>query len=81
MKLHQLRYLVEIVAQNQNISRAAESLCTSQSGISKQIKLLEEELHLSLFQRRGKNLIGLTAAGQEIHQAAMRLLKNAENIM
>ncbi len=80
MKLHQLRYFHEIVAQNQNISRAAEILCTSQSGISKQIKLLEEELHLSLFKRRGRKLAGLTPAGLEIYAVARRMLQNADDI-
>ena len=44
MKLQQLRYLVEVARSNLNVSEAAESLYTSQPGVSKQIKLLEDEL-------------------------------------
>ena len=51
MKLQQLRYIVEIVNQNLNITEAAESLYTSQPGISKQVRLLESELGINIFER------------------------------
>jgi DNA-binding MarR family transcriptional regulator len=54
MKLQQLRYIVEIQRQGLNVSEAAETLYTSQPGISKQVKLLEEELGISIFERSGK---------------------------
>ena len=56
MKLQQLRYLLAIARNNLNISAAAESLYTSQPGISKQIRLLEDELGVELFHRNGKHL-------------------------
>ena len=65
MKLIQLRYLSEIAKWN-SVSKAAAVLCTSQSGVSKQIMLLEEELNINLFVRKGKNLSGLTPAGKKI---------------
>lgn len=79
MKLQQLRYLVEI-AQLQSISAAAESLCTSQSGISKQIMLLEQELKVTLFVRKGRYLTGLTPAGKEIHHLAEQVLSHIKDI-
>ena len=53
MKLQQLRYIVEIVNQNLNITEAAEALYTSQPGISKQVRLLESELGINIFERNG----------------------------
>ena len=53
MKLQQLRYLVEVARKDLNVSSAAESLFTSQPGISKQIKALEEELGIEIFTRNG----------------------------
>jgi LysR family cys regulon transcriptional activator len=58
MKLQQLRYIVEIQRQGINVSEAAESLFTSQPGISKQVKLLEDELGVAIFERSGKRFTG-----------------------
>jgi LysR family transcriptional regulator, cys regulon transcriptional activator len=80
MKLHQLRYLVEIVRHELNISKAAEVLCTSQSGISKQIKLLEDELKIIIFVRRGRNLVGLTQVGNKILNVAKQILNSSQEI-
>lgn len=80
MKLNQLRYFVEIVKHRQNISNAAESLFTSQSGISKQIILLEEELQLQLFNRKGRHLTGLTEAGEKIYAMALSVLDKVNDI-
>ncbi|HRE17545.1 MAG TPA: LysR family transcriptional regulator, partial [Rhodocyclaceae bacterium] len=63
MKLQQLRYLVAIRQHGLNVSEAAEQLYTSQPGISKQVKLLEEELGVVIFERSGKRLIGVTEPG------------------
>ena len=80
MTLQQLRYIVEVVACDLNISRAAVLLGTSQPGISKQIRALEEELGVVIFQRQGKHLTRLTAAGATIVQLAEELLREAANI-
>jgi LysR family transcriptional regulator, cys regulon transcriptional activator len=80
MKLQQLRYLVAIVDSGMNITAAAQSLFTSQPGISKQLKLLEDELSLHLFVRKGKSLEGLTEAGKEVVRRARKILNEADNI-
>ena len=66
MKLQQLRYLVAIVENDLNITAASEKLFTSQPGVSKQLKLLEDELGLRLFNRKGKSLQNITPAGEEV---------------
>ena len=80
MKLHQLRYIREVVRQGLNISQAAESLHTSQSGISKQIQLLEDELNVSIFQRSGKRLTGISESGKLVLTLAERVLREIDNI-
>ncbi len=65
MKFQQLRYVVEIVNQNYNVTEAAHALYTSQPGISKQVRLLENELGLEIFDRHGKHIKGLTPAGKK----------------
>jgi LysR family cys regulon transcriptional activator len=80
MKLHQMKYLVAIVENNFNITAAAENIYTSQPGISKQLRLLEDELDLKIFERNGKQLIGLTVLGEEVLKHARRALQEVENI-
>lgn len=80
MKLQQLRFLLEIEKQGLNVSRAALVLCTSQSGISKQIRLLEEELDIDLFNRNGRKLISMTAAGAKVLKLAAEVLNKVEDI-
>ena len=80
MKLQQLRYLIAIVRNNLNISAAAESLYTSQPGISKQLRLLEEELGVELFSRNGKHLTEITPIGRHIIAKAESILCEVNNI-
>ncbi len=80
MKLHQLRYVREVVKQGLNISMAADALHTSQPGVSKQIQLLEQELNLQIFQRSGKRLTGITEPGKNIVELAERVIRDMENI-
>jgi LysR family cys regulon transcriptional activator len=80
MKLHQLRYVSEVVKQGLNISAAAEALHTSQPGVSKQIQLLEDELNLQIFERHGKRLTGITEPGRNIVELAERVMRDMENI-
>lgn len=63
MNIARLKNFTEIVKNNFNISATAEKLYTSQPTLSKQMKMLEEELGLALFTRKGKNLAGLTPMG------------------
>lgn len=80
MKLLQLQYLGEIARQGLNISQAAAFLHTSQSGVSRQISLLEQELGLQIFERNGKRLVALTAPGQLIVQQAGKVLRELDNL-
>ncbi|WP_432719419.1 HTH-type transcriptional regulator CysB [Jeongeupia wiesaeckerbachi] len=80
MKLQQLRYLVEVAKQGLNVSEAAEKLHTSQPGISKQIRLLEDELGVQIFIRNGKRVVDVTAPGREILRISERMLMQAQNL-
>ncbi|WP_455221993.1 LysR substrate-binding domain-containing protein [Kaarinaea lacus] len=80
MKLQQLRYICEVARRGLNVSSAAERLHTAQSGISTQIRLLEEELNVQIFERHGKRLVSITPSGRTIIEMAERILCEAENI-
>ncbi len=80
MNLQQLRYLHEIAKRGLNISDAAQALYTSQPGVSKQIKLLEEELGIEIFVRNGKRLTAITEPGKAILEIAQRILLDAGNL-
>lgn len=80
MKLQQLRFLDAVVRNNLNVSSAAEELYTSQPGVSHQIKLLEDELDIQIFERSGKKLTGISPAGHAILEHVSNLLSNAKNI-
>lgn len=80
MNLQQLRYLNEIVRQGLNISVAADALYTSQPGVSKQIRLLEEELGIEIFVRNGKRIVAITEPGKAVLSIARRMLHEAENL-
>ncbi len=80
MKLQQLRFLLEVVDSGLNVTVAAERLFTSQPGVSKQIRQLEDELEITIFERAGRRFVGLTAAGDALVRAARRVLLEAENL-
>ncbi|ARU57359.1 transcriptional regulator CysB [Oleiphilus messinensis] len=80
MKLQQLRYIWEVAHHELNVSATAQSLYTSQPGISKQIRLLEDELGVEVFARSGKHLTRVTPAGETIIKVAGEILKKVEGI-
>lgn len=80
MKLQQLRYIVEVLNNNLNVSATAEALFTSQPGISKQVRMLEDELGIQIFGRSGKHLTHVTSAGQEVINIAQQILSKVEGI-
>lgn len=80
MKLQQLRFLDAVVRNNLNVSSAAEELYTSQPGVSHQIKLLEEELDIKIFERSGKKLTGISPAGYAVLEHVEALLNNVKSI-
>ncbi|WP_263079108.1 HTH-type transcriptional regulator CysB [Endozoicomonas sp. Mp262] len=80
MKLQQLRYIWEVAHHDLNVSATAQSLYTSQPGISKQIRLLEDELGVEVFSRSGKHLTRITPAGEKIIETAGEILRKVESI-
>jgi LysR family cys regulon transcriptional activator len=80
MKLHQLRYLCEIAKQNLSFSRAAAAVHTSQPAISRQMRLLEEELGVELFVRSGNRIVALTEPAQRIVDIANVILRETETL-
>ncbi len=80
MKLQQLRYICEVARHGLNLSHAAEALFTSQPGISKQIRSLEEELGVDIFVRHGKRVVAVTEPGKAILEIARRMLNDVENL-
>jgi len=80
MKLQQLRYIWEVAHHDLNVSATAQSLYTSQPGISKQIRLLEDELGVEVFSRSGKHLTRITPAGEAILRTAGEILRKVESI-
>jgi LysR family cys regulon transcriptional activator len=80
MNLQQLRYVHEVARSGLNVSEAAAALHTSQPGVSKQIRLLEEELGVDVFVRQGKRLTAVTDPGREVLKIAERLLRDLDNL-
>ncbi len=80
MKLQQLRYIVEVANHDLNVSATAQALFTSQPGVSKQIRLLEDELGVEIFVRSGKHLTQVTQVGQQIIDMADQVLRQAATI-
>ena len=80
MKLQQLRCLTEVARRDLNVSEAAEALHTSQPGVSKQIRALEDELGVQVFVRHGKRLVSVTEPGKAVIAIADRILSEAQNL-
>lgn len=80
MKLRQLQYICEVARRGLNVSTVAEILHTAQPGISTQIRLLEEELNVKIFERNGKRLVGITQPGKRIIEMSERVLREIEDI-
>jgi len=80
MNLQQLRYLCAIVDNNLNVSEAADALFTSQPGVSKQVRQLEDELGVRVFVRTGKRLASITPAGEAVVATARRALREIDNL-
>jgi LysR family cys regulon transcriptional activator len=80
MKIQQLRCLSEVVRRGLNVSEAAVALHTSQPGVSKQIRALEDELQVQVFVRHGKRLVAVTEPGKAVIAIAERILAEAQNL-
>jgi LysR family transcriptional regulator, cys regulon transcriptional activator len=80
MTLTQLKFVVAIADCNLNITHAAEKVHATQPGLSKQIKVLEDDLGFQIFTRRGRSLEAITSAGDEVIKLARRILQDAASI-
>ncbi|MBC3909410.1 CysB family HTH-type transcriptional regulator [Undibacterium umbellatum] len=80
MNFQQLRSIREASRRGYNLTEVANVLFTSQPGVSRQIRELEEELGVDIFERNGKRLTGLTEPGKDILPIIERLLLEAENL-
>lgn len=80
MNFQQLRIIREAARRDCNLTEVANALYTSQSGVSRHIRELEEELGIALFVRHGKRLLGMTEPGKELLVLAERILSDAHNI-
>lgn len=80
MKLQQLRYIVAMMRHDLNVSQTADALFTSQPGVSKQIRQLEDEIGVEIFQRSGKQITQVTPAGERIIEIATSVLQQVEDI-
>lgn len=80
MNFQQLKIVRETVRRGYNLTAVADAIYTSQPGVSKNIKDLEDELGVELFVRRGKRLLGLTEPGKELIETVERILRDAQNL-
>jgi LysR family cys regulon transcriptional activator len=80
MNLQQLRTVREAIRNDFNLTQTAAALFTSQPGVSRQIRELEQEIGVEIFRRHGKRLLGLTAPGETVVAIIERLLHEAENL-
>jgi len=80
LNLQQLRYLCAIADHGLNVSDAAAALFTSQPGVSKQVRQLEDELGVRVFVRAGKRIASVTPAGEAVIATARRALREIENV-
>lgn len=80
MNLQQLRYVYEVARHGLNVSAAADALFTSQPGVSKQIRLFENELGIEIFERHGKRLVSITEPGREVLNIAERMLRDVDSL-
>jgi LysR family cys regulon transcriptional activator len=80
VNFQQLRSVREAVRRGFNLTAVADALHTSQPGVSRQIRELEDELGVEIFVRAGKRLTGLTAPGETVLPIIERLLQEADNL-
>jgi LysR family cys regulon transcriptional activator len=80
VKIQQLRFLAAVAQNDLNITAAAAKLCTTQPAVSKQLKLLEDELGFNIFVRRGRTLTKITPPGERVIRHSLKLLREAQNI-
>jgi LysR family cys regulon transcriptional activator len=80
VNFQQLKIIREAARRDYNLTEVANMLFTSQSGVSRHIRELEEELGIEIFIRRGKRLLGMTEPGKALLVIAERILNEASNV-
>jgi DNA-binding transcriptional LysR family regulator len=80
LTFQQLNCIRQVVVNGLSVSRTAEALFSTQPGVSKMIRALEEELGIDIFVRRGNRLVGLTDVGKEAYALAGRVLQDAKSL-
>ena len=80
MKLQQMRFIVAIADNELNVSNAAKALYTSQPGVSRQLRLMEEELDLVIFERKGKQITSITSQGEYVLAGLREVLSKVDEI-
>lgn len=80
MNFQQLRSVRETIRRGFNLTEVAQALHTSQPGVSRQIRELEDELGIEIFVRAGKRLTGLTEPGVVVLPIVEKLLLEADNL-
>ncbi|WP_312981355.1 HTH-type transcriptional regulator Cbl [Atlantibacter sp.] len=80
MNFQQLKIIREAAKRDYNLTEVASMLYTSQSGVSRHIRELEDELGIEIFIRRGKRLLGMTEPGKALLVIAERILNEASNV-
>lgn len=81
MDIRQLRYLVEIVETNFNLSETSQRIHVSQPALSQSIRRLEEEFNAELFTRSRGRLIGLTEVGESVYHDAMNVITSYDELI
>ena len=80
MNFQQLRTVCETARQGFSLTKVAAALHTSQPGISRQIRELEDELNIEIFERSGKRLTRLTQPGAAVLPIIERILRDVQNL-
>lgn len=80
MNLQQFRFVREAIRRDFNLTDTARALHTSQPGVSKAIIELEDELGITIFERHGKRIRGLTQPGKEVSKVIDRIMSEVENL-
>ena len=80
MNFQQLKIIREAARCEFNLTEVANTLFTSQSGVSRHIRDLEDELGVEIFIRRGKRLLGMTEPGKALLTIAERILDEAGKV-
>lgn len=81
MDIRQLRYLIDVVHNNYNLSETSQRIHVSQPALSQSIRRMEEELGSELFTRSRGRLIGLTMVGESVYTDAIDVISRYDQLI